>query len=183
MITEDRKARLEHLNLELIRLLYGKKSEKLSADARRLAFKELEGASVEVGAAAAPGDPSPARSHKRPRPARNLGHLLPILAARVFGRCRTPPADGGGRLALVGSRCRVGARPRYVALRGGTGAQPSTRCEAHPVRRDRQTGTGVASRLLVSIYGSVPRTSARNALASKGAFPSRRRLRIAFRQA
>ena len=70
----ERIRRLEHLNLELIRLLYGKRSEKLSADERQLAFEELEGASAEVEAAAAPEDPSP-RAPKRPRPARNLGHL------------------------------------------------------------------------------------------------------------
>ena len=48
----ERIRRLEHLNLELIRLLYGKRSEKLSADERQLAFEELEGASAEVEAAA-----------------------------------------------------------------------------------------------------------------------------------
>ncbi len=67
--------RLEHLNLELIRLLYGKRSEKLSADERQLAFEELEGAAAEVEAEASAGDPSPPRSPKRPRAERNIGHL------------------------------------------------------------------------------------------------------------
>ncbi|MCY4231714.1 MAG: transposase, partial [Alphaproteobacteria bacterium] len=54
----ERIRRLEHLNLELIRLLYGKRSEKLSADERQLAFEELEGASAEVEAAGPPEDPA-----------------------------------------------------------------------------------------------------------------------------
>ena len=71
----ERIRRLEHLNLELLRLLYGKRSEKLSADERQLAFEDLEGATAEIEAAAAPEDPTPAQSPKRPRPARNIGHL------------------------------------------------------------------------------------------------------------
>ncbi len=67
--------RLEHLNLELIRLLYGKRSERLTADERQLAFEELEGASAEVEAEGAAGDPSPPRAPKRPRAERNIGHL------------------------------------------------------------------------------------------------------------
>ncbi len=71
----ERIRRLEHLNLELVRLVYGKRSEKLSADERQLAFEDVEGASAEVEAEAAAGDPSPPRAPKKPRPARNLGHL------------------------------------------------------------------------------------------------------------
>ena len=67
--------RLEHLNLELVRLVYGKRSEKLSANERQLAFEELEGASAEVEAEAAASDPSPPRAPRKPRPERNLGHL------------------------------------------------------------------------------------------------------------
>ena len=71
----ERIRRLEHLNLELIRLLYGKRSERLTADERQLAFEDLEGASAEVEAEAAAGDPSSPRSSKRPRAERNIGHL------------------------------------------------------------------------------------------------------------
>ena len=67
--------RLEHLNLELIRLLYGKRSERLTADERQLAFEDLEGAAAEVEAEASTDDPSPPRSPKRPRAERNIGHL------------------------------------------------------------------------------------------------------------
>ena len=42
---------------------------------RQLAFEDLEGAAAEIEAAAAPEGPTPAQSPKRPRPARNIGHL------------------------------------------------------------------------------------------------------------
>ena len=67
--------RLEHLSLELIRLLYGKRSERLTADERQLAFEDLEGAAAEAEAETAASDPSPPRSPKRPRAERNIGHL------------------------------------------------------------------------------------------------------------
>ncbi len=67
--------RLEHLNLELVRLVYGKRSEKLSADERQLAFEELEGASAEGEAQVAADNPSPPRAPRKPRPERNPGHL------------------------------------------------------------------------------------------------------------
>ena len=71
----ERLRRLEHLVRELQRVVHGKRSEKLSADERQLAFEELESASAEVEAEAAAGDPSPSRSAKRPRAERNVGHL------------------------------------------------------------------------------------------------------------
>ena len=55
--------------------MYGKRSERLSADERQLAFDELEGASAELEAEAAAGAPSPPRAPRKPRPERNLGHL------------------------------------------------------------------------------------------------------------
>ena len=124
--------RLEHLNLELVRLVYGKRSEKLSADERQLAFEELEGASAEVEAEAAAGNPSPPRAPKKPRPARNLGHL-PEHLQRIeqviepestlcpcgcgemvkFGEDRTE------RLDIVPAQLRVivTVRPKYACRR------------------------------------------------------------------
>ena len=69
----ERIRRLEHLVRELQRVVHGKRSEKLTPDERQLAFEDLEGASAE--AEAAPPAPSPASSPKRPRAARNIGHL------------------------------------------------------------------------------------------------------------
>ena len=71
----ERIRRLEHLVRELQRVVHGKRSEKLTADERQLAFEDLEGASAEVEAEAAAGDPSPPRAPKRPRAERNIGHL------------------------------------------------------------------------------------------------------------
>ena len=71
----ERIRRLEHLVRELQRVVHGKRSEKLTADERQLAFEDLEGASAEVEAAASTGDPSPPCAPKRPRAERNIGHL------------------------------------------------------------------------------------------------------------
>ena len=69
----ERIRRLEHLVRELQRVVHGKRSEKLTADERQLAFEDLEGASAEVEAEASAGDPAPPRSPKRAE--RNIGHL------------------------------------------------------------------------------------------------------------
>ena len=128
----ERIRRLEHLNLELIRLLYGKRSEKLSADERQLAFEDLEGASAEVEAAAAPEDPSPPRAPKKPRPARNLGHLpehLPRIEQVIEPESMLCPCGCGEmvrigedrteRLDIVPAQLRVivTVRPKYACRR------------------------------------------------------------------
>ena len=119
--------RLEHLNLELIRLLYSKRSEKLSADERQLAFEELEGAAAEVEAEASAGDPSPPRLPKRPRAERNIGHL-PEHLARIeqviepesmlcgCGEMVRIGEDRAERLDIVPAQLRVivTVRPKYA---------------------------------------------------------------------
>ncbi len=125
----ERIRRLEHLNLELIRLVYGKRSEKLSADERQLAFEDLEGASAEVEAEAAAGDPSPPRAPKKPRPARNLGHLpehLPRIEQVIEPESTLCPCgcgemvrigeDRAERLDIVPAQLRVivTVRPKYA---------------------------------------------------------------------
>ena len=72
----DTNRRLEHLVSELRRFIYGKKSEKLTVDARQLAFEDLEGAVAEVEqAAVAAGNPGSSPATRRQAPQRNLGHL------------------------------------------------------------------------------------------------------------
>ena len=70
--------RLEHLNDELRKLLFGKKSEKLGADQRQLSFDDLGTAVSEAGgdpAAAAPdGEAEPRR--RRRAPPRTLSRSL-----------------------------------------------------------------------------------------------------------
>ena len=121
--------RLEHLNLELIRLLYGKRSERLTADERQLAFEELEGASAEVEAEAVADDPSPPRAPKRPRVERNIGHLpehLERIEQVVEPESTLCPCgcgemvrigeDRSERLDIVPARLRVivTVRPKYA---------------------------------------------------------------------
>ena len=94
-----------------------------------MAFEELEGASAEVEAAAASEDPSPARSQKRPRPARNLGHLpehLPRTEQVIEPESTLCPC-GCGEMAKIGEdrterldivpaqlRVIVTVRPKYA---------------------------------------------------------------------
>ena len=125
----ERIRRLEHLNLELLRLLYGKRSEKLTPDERQLAFEDLEGAAAEIEAAAVPGDPSPDPSPKRPRAARNIGHLpehLPRIEQVVEPESTLCPCgcgemvrigeDRSERLDIVPAQLRVivTVRPKYA---------------------------------------------------------------------
>ena len=129
----ERIRRLEHLNLELVRLLYGKRSEKLSADERQLAFEELEGASAEVEVEATAGDPSPPRAPKRPRAERNIGHLPEHLERieRVVEPESTLCPCGCGEMVKIGEdrterldivpaqlRVIVTVRPKYACRTG-----------------------------------------------------------------
>ena len=68
----ERNRRLEHLVREFRQALYGKKSEKLDADERQLAFEDLEVAVAEAEAAT-PSAPSRARPAAGAQ--RNLGRL------------------------------------------------------------------------------------------------------------
>ena len=114
---------------ELQRVVYGKRSEKLTPDERQLAFEDLEGASAEIEAAAALADPSPAPSPKRPAAARNIGHLpehLPRIE-RVIEPVSTLCPCGCGEMVRIGEdrserldivpaqfRVIVTVRPKYA---------------------------------------------------------------------
>ena len=68
--------RLEMLIKEFRHALYCKRSEKLSADERQLAFEDLEAAVAEVEAAQESSPATPAASRKRRKPVnRNLGNM------------------------------------------------------------------------------------------------------------
>ena len=125
----ERIRRLEHLVRELQRVVHGKRSEKLTADERQLAFEDLEGASAEVEAEAPAGDPPPPRSPKRPRAARNIGHL-PEHLERIeqviepgstlcpcgCGEMMRIGEDRSERLDIVPAQLRVivTVRPKYA---------------------------------------------------------------------
>ncbi len=161
----ERIRRLEHLNLELIRLLYGKRSERLTADERQLAFEDLEGASAEVEAEAAAGDPSSPRSSKRPRAERNIGHL-PEHLERVeqviepestlcpcgCGEMVQIGEDRSERLDIVPAQLRVivTVRPKYAcrACEQGVTQAPAP---AWPIEGALPT-EGTITHVLVSKY-------------------------------
>lgn len=68
--------RLEHLVAELNQVVHGKRSEKLSEDARQLAFEDLETAIGEVEAQAEAQGLARDGSRRKASPARrNRGHL------------------------------------------------------------------------------------------------------------
>ncbi|MYF86468.1 MAG: IS66 family transposase [Rhodospirillaceae bacterium] len=134
-VLEDRNAaqaerirRLEHLIGELNRVLYGKRSEKLTADERQLAFEDLVAAAAELEEAVKPAPP-PKPAPDRPRAARNIGHLpahLPRIE-RVIEPESTLCPCGCGEMAKIGEdrserldivpaqlRVIVTVRPRYA---------------------------------------------------------------------
>jgi transposase len=122
--------RLEHLVAEFNHLVHGKRSEKLSADERQLAFEELEAAVAEAKAQQATQAPSddtsrrPASSAKRHRG--NLPKDLPRLERVVEPDSLECPC-GGGRMHKIGEdrterldivpaqlRVLVTVRPKYA---------------------------------------------------------------------
>ncbi len=128
----ERIRRLEHLVRELQRVIYGKRSEKLTADERQLAFEDLVAAAEEIEEAITPADPAPAQSPKRPRPARNLGHLPDHLERieQVIEPESTLCPCGCGEMAKIGEdrterldivpaqlRVIVTVRPKYACRR------------------------------------------------------------------
>jgi transposase len=122
----ERNQRLEHLVREFRQALYGKKSEKLDADERQLAFEDLEVAVAEAEAAP-PSTPSRARSAAGAK--RNLGRLPEELPRREVviepestlcpcgcGEMVKIGEDRSERLDIVPAQFRVIAtvRPRYA---------------------------------------------------------------------
>lgn len=122
--------RLEMLIKELRHALYGKRSEKLSADERQLAFEDLEAAVAEVEAAQESSPATPAASRKRRKPVnRNLGNLpegLPRLEQVIEPESTLCPCGCGEmhrigedrteRLDIVPAQLRVivTVRPKYA---------------------------------------------------------------------
>jgi hypothetical protein len=128
---EARNRRLEHLVHEFQQALYGKSSERLDADARQLAFEDLEVA-VAAAEAPVPETDTAALAPKSRGAKRNLGRLpqeLPreehILAPESTaypcgcGDMVRIGEDRTERLDIVPARFRVIAtiRPRYACPR------------------------------------------------------------------
>ena len=128
----EQNRRLEHLLREFRQALHGRKSEKLGADERQLAFEDLEAAVAEVETAQAAGA---VRSGTRPEGAsirRHLGRLpqeLPRLE-RVLEPKSTLCPCGCGEMTRIGEdrserlditpaqfRVIVTVRPKYACRR------------------------------------------------------------------
>ena len=124
----DSNRRLEHLVNELRRLIFHKKSEKLSIDDRQLEFEDLEGAVGEVEAATEPSAPaSPPAGWRRAR--RNIGQLPKHLERieRIIEPDSTACPCGCGEMVRIGEdrserldiepaklRVIVTVRPKYA---------------------------------------------------------------------
>jgi transposase len=126
----ERNRRLDHLVQELRQAVYGKRSEKLTADERQLSFEDLEAAVAEVESS-----PVGAKSGWAATPAsarRSIGRLPPDLPRieRVIEPETTACPCGCGEMARIGEgrserldivparvRVLVTIRPRYACRR------------------------------------------------------------------
>lgn len=137
----ERNRRLEHLVREFRQALYGKKSEKLDADERQLAFEDLE---VSVAEAEATTPSAAPRARSATGAKRNLGRLpteLPRIEVVIEPDSTLCPCgcgemvqigeDRSERLDIVPARFRVIAtvRPRYACPACQTGI---VQASAHP---------------------------------------------------
>lgn len=125
----EQNRRLEHLVREFRQALHGKRSEKLGADERQLAFEDLETAVAAVEAAQGAGAPPSARRRKAGAARRNLGRLpreLPrverviepesLLCPCGCGEMVRIGEDRSERLDIVPAQFRVivTIRPKYA---------------------------------------------------------------------
>jgi transposase len=132
----ERNERLEHLVREFRQALYGKRSEKLSADARQLAFEDLEVAMAQAEAAQDSESSVSQTAASRQRKRRNLGRLpqeLPRIEEVIEPPSTQCPCgcgdmvrigeDRSERLDIVPAQFRVIAtiRPKYACRTCSTG--------------------------------------------------------------
>jgi len=135
----ERNDRLEHLVREFRQALHGKKSEKLGADERQLAFEDLEVAAEAGAEAAQDASPAPPETcgetrRKRAPANRNLGRLpkeLPRIE-RVIEPESTLCPCGCGEMAPIGegearARHRFKRRAEHRAPRHRAGSTPGHR--------------------------------------------------------
>ena len=160
----DSNRRLEHLVNELRRLIFHKKSEKLSIDDRQLAFEDLEGAVGEVEAATEPSSPaSPPAGRRRAR--RNIGQLPKHLERieRIVEPDSTECPCGCGEMVRIGEdrserldiepaklRVIVTVRPKYACRTCEQGVVQAA-APAHLIEGGLPT-EGTLAQVLVSKY-------------------------------
>ena len=161
--------RLEHLNDELRKLLFGKKSEKLGADERQLSFDDLGTAVSEAGGAPAAdeqdGEAEPRRRQRRSaRPgARFPAHIErrvdviepdSTLCPCGCGEMTKIGEDRSERLDIVPARFLVieTVRPRYACNRCKGGGVVQAAAPASLIEGGLPT-EGVLAHVLISKYG------------------------------
>lgn len=158
--------RLAHLVQEFRKALYGKRSEKLSADERQLAFEDLETALATAEATKEAADATtPAAGHDARAPVRrNLGRLpkeLPRIEEVIEPASTCCPCGGEmtrigeertERLDIVPAQFRVIAtvRPKY-ACRVCSGAVVQAPAPAHLIEGALPT-EGLVAHVLVAKY-------------------------------
>jgi transposase len=166
----EQNRRLEHLVREFRQALHGRKSEKLSADERQLAFEELEAAVAETEASKAAavatgsGSRSEGASPRRPlgRLPRELPRELPRIE-RVLEPASTLCPCGCGEMARIGEdrserlditpaqfRVIVTVRPKY-ACRRCAGAMVQAMAPAHLIEGALPTEALLAHVLLAHV--------------------------------
>ena len=99
----EQNRRLEHLNDELPKLLFGKKSEKVGAEERQLSFHDLETAVSEAG-----GDPAAPDGEADPRGLRRAARPAVRISAHI--ERRTEVIEPASRLCPCGcgERAKIG---------------------------------------------------------------------------
>lgn len=155
--------RLEHLVAELNHAVYGKRSEKLSEDARQLAFEDLEIAVAEAEEKQETQAPSESRSRRSAR--RNRGNLptdLPRIERVIEPNSLLCPCGCGGmhkigedrteRLDIVPAQLRVIVTigPKYVC-RTCTDGVTQASAPAHLIEGGLPT-EGAIAHVLISKY-------------------------------
>jgi transposase len=163
----ERNARLEHLVGEFRKALYGRKSEKLSADERQLAFEDLESAVAEAEAAkAATGGRSRPGTPGTRAPGR-LPQELPRIE-RIVEPASTDCPCGCGEMARIGEdrserldivpaqfRVMVTVRPKY-ACRRCSGAVVQAPAPAHLIEGALPTEATLAHVLVAKYADHTP---------------------------
>ena len=166
----EQNRRLEHLVREFRQALHGRKSEKLGADARQLAFEDLETAVAEVETAQAAG---PTRSGSRPQGTsvrRHLGRLpqeLPRVERTLEPQSTLCPC-GCGQMSRIGEdrserlditpaqfRVIVTVRPKY-ACRRCAGAVVQATAPAHLIEGALPTEALLAHVLVAKYADHLP---------------------------
>ena len=164
----DRNRRLEHLNDELRKLLFGKKSEKLGVDDRQLSFDDLGTAVAEAGgdpAADAPdGEAEPRWRRRPPRPAVRFPAHIERRTEVIEPASRLCPCgcgemtkigeDRSERLDIVPAQFVVieTVRPRYACNRCKGAGVVQAAAPASLIEGGLPT-EGLLAHVLISKYG------------------------------